>query len=359
MIFQIQKSRGKRRFAWSLAAITCGVAPAVLACSTMALGPAGSRVIAYSYDTSSTGAGYLFVNPQGGTRTSIMEDSTANWHTDHGSITFNQMGFGMPTAGMNTEGLFVSLMWNDAAAFPAAENTDILNELELIQLLLDRAASVDEAVRLAQGASVKAMVPIHYFVADPTGATAALTPTRDGMTVHLGHDMPVPALTNSNYDDLLARLAGFEGFGGSTPIPAPKMQEPSSLNRFVLAARATQSDATDAFAALEDVKNDQTRWQIVASPIERRIQFALTDTASQRRIEMGDIDFSCREAVTGLNLETAHTTGDTSDFTQPSATEMTDVLSDVLAGFADTIGMPLEWAGPIVTAQLGSFTCPE
>lgn len=359
MVFQIQKSLGKWRFAWSLTAVTCVVAPAVLACSTMALGPAGSRVIAYSYDTSASGAGYLFVNPQGGIRTSIMEDSTANWHTDHGSITFNQMGFGMPTAGMNTKGLFVSLMWNDAAAFPAAKSTDILNELELIQLLLDRAASVEEAVTLAREASVQAMVPIHYFVADATGATAALTPTRDGMTVHLGRDMPVPALTNSNYDDLLAGLAGFDGFGGSTPIPAPMMQEPSSLNRFVLAARATQSRPKDAFAALEDVKNEQTRWQIVASPTERRIQFSLTDTASQGHIEMGDIDFSCRDDVTGLNLEIAHTTGDTLDFTQASATEMAGVLSDVLAGFADTIGMPLEWAGPIVKAQMGSFTCPK
>ncbi|WP_299868494.1 linear amide C-N hydrolase [uncultured Roseobacter sp.] len=359
MVFRIQELLGKRHSAWSLAAITSVVAPAVLACSTMALGPAGSRMIAYSYDTSATGAGYVFVNPRGGTRTSIMEDSTARWPTEHGSVTFNQMGFGMPTAGMNTAGLFVSLMWNDAAAFPATKSTDILNELELIQLLLDRAASVEEAVTLAREASVQAMVPIHYFVADATGATAALTPTRDGISVHLGRDMPVPALTNSDYDDLLAGLATFDGFGGRKPLPVSKAHERSSLNRFVLAAHATHSGSTDGFAALEDVKNDQTRWQIVASPTEQTIQFTLTDTTSQGRIVMGDIDFSCHDSVTGLNLENARTTGDTLDFTQPSATEMTDVLSDVLAGFADTIGMPLEWAGPIVKAQMGSFTCPD
>ena len=73
------------------------IASAALACSTVAIGPADARLVAYSYDTSATGAGFVFVNPHGARRTSIMEGDPPGWDVVHGSITFNQMGFGMPT----------------------------------------------------------------------------------------------------------------------------------------------------------------------------------------------------------------------------------------------------------------------
>lgn len=52
-------------------------AGAALACTTMALGPAMDRIVAYSYDTDTTGAGLVVLNAPGTERTAQVEEPPA------------------------------------------------------------------------------------------------------------------------------------------------------------------------------------------------------------------------------------------------------------------------------------------
>ncbi|WP_102914420.1 carcinine hydrolase/isopenicillin-N N-acyltransferase family protein [Phaeobacter inhibens] len=319
-------------------------------------------MIAYSYDTSATGAGYVVINPVGASRASIVDHSTARWDSRFGSVSFNQMGPGMPTAGMNTAGLFISLMWNDAVRFPAAVDSDIVNELELIQRVLDQAETVEEAVRLVQNASVQAWSRIQYFVADGTGRTAALLPTANGLVVRVDKRMPVRALTNSSYDDLLEALSNYAGFGGTEPLPTrAETPEPSSLERFIFAASASRNsapvDARDGFAALEAVENSETRWQIVSEPGKGVIVFRLSGSDQQWRIDTAEIDYSCMPTPLAQSLDSLRASDVEIGFQPLDRDQLTETLAGVLEGFSDTIGLPAELARPITMAQINALIC--
>lgn len=347
---------------WPSVLVSCLFAPTALACSTFAIGPDDNPLIAYSYDVSIVGSGYIFVNPSQAERSSIMEGSTARWDVNHGSVTFNQMGLGMPTVGINTMGLVVSLMWNDDVIFPSIIDSAIVNELELIQMVLDRAASVDEAAQLFDGTSVQALVPIHYFIADAAGATAIVTPTRGGMQVHIGDDMPIRALTNSSYEVLLRDIEGYAGFGGSRPLPPSSLDhEPSNQERFALAASAAnQRDAVavdDAFDALLSVQNAQTRWQVVFDPRGGIIHFAFPGDDRRWQIDMAQVDFACSSWPRGQSLDDLSTPDNVLTFPRLHQAGLVGTLTTVLDGFVDTIGLPADIAEPLAQAQLHALHC--
>lgn len=282
-------------------------ASAALACSTVALGLPDRPVIAYSFDYAATGAGFLFVNPGAGSRRSVMEGPAARWAVRHGSVTFNQMGPGMPAAGMNTRGLIVSLMWNDGVVF-GGEGRAVVNELEFIQRLLDTSGSVDEALASLPGLRIEGLVPIHFFLADAGGAAAIVTPAISGFAIHTGAAMPVPALTNTDYDALIAKLAEFEGHGGERILaPGEGTDGPGSLERFVIAADAARRGVAvsiqDAFGVLDAVANAQTRWQIVFDPAESVIMFRIAGKDRIHRLGLDSIDFRCRSRPLSASLQ--------------------------------------------------------
>lgn len=352
----------RTRRLWTLALGAWLLPAAAIACSTLAIGPRDAPIIAYSYDTSATGAGYIVINPIGATRASILEHSTASWETRFGSVSFNQMGPGMPTAGINTAGLFVSLMWNDAARFPSSEDSDIVNELELIQRVLDQAATVEEAVQLFESANVQAWSRIHYFIADGTGRTAAIMPTPDGLVVDIDENMPVRALTNSSYRNLLDSLSSYAGFGGAESLPSRgDAPNPNSLERFVLAASASENygpvDPSDGFAALEAVENLETRWQIVVEPDLGVVEFQLVGDEQKWRINTTEIDYSCMPMPLVQSLSSLPASDMDIRFQPLVGDQLTETLVEVLEGFSDTIGLPAELARPIADAQINAVVC--
>ena len=98
-------------------------------------------------------------------------------------------------------------------------------------------------MRIFGGANVQALSRIHFFVLDARGRTAAVQPSHDGWAVYGDEAMPVRALTNSSYPDLLDALSGYVGFGGVVPLPfRTEIAHPGSVERFVLAAAASQND---------------------------------------------------------------------------------------------------------------------
>lgn len=357
-----QKSkRLARRWSATLAAMV--IAPAALACSTVALGPGSAPVIAYSYDQSETGAGFVVINPEGATRRSIMPEPAADWETRHASVTFNQFGPGMPAAGMNAAGLVVTLMWNDTVAYPPPRGRPMLNELEMIQRLLDTSGTVDEALSALGEVDVIGMVPIHLFLADAGGAVAAVRPAPDGFVIRRSDEMPVRALTNASYAELIEGIEAFEGFGGSDPMPVPaQIDNPTSLERFAIAGQASrdaQHPVSDvaAFDVLEDLNNPQMRWQIVFRPTEGQIAFRTDENAAVSVIAIDALDVTCRPQPQVSGMARPRRDGAPPAFSPLDDAMLETTLEEVLDLFPEEFGLGPELAGEMAVAQLGAITC--
>ncbi len=356
--------RWARALGWSVAmSLSTSVA---LACSTVALGSPDRPLVAYSFDFDATGAGFIFVNPAGVMRSSIMEGTPAQWAARHGSVTFNQLGPGMPAAGMNTAGLVVSLMWNNGAVYGGEETAPIVNELEFIQRLLDTSGSVDEALAQLEGIRIEGIVPIHYFLADRTGMTAALTPTASGFLVHTGDDMPLAALTNTSYAELLEEVTAFDGFGGTNAVPrdADREADPNSLQRFAVAASASRmagslSTADQAFGVLDDLANLETRWQIVFDQAGQQIDFRIVGQDGTYRIALPEIDWRCRDRPLAAQLPDVSGKAFPEAFAPANPAAVSAVSREVLSSFSKASGLGPEIADGLTAGQLASAVCPS
>jgi hypothetical protein len=298
----------RRLAARAVAATTALVLTAapVRACTTLLLGQPGERLVAYSYDRRGSGAGIVVINPRGVERVSLASTAPARWRSRHLSLTLNQFGPGMPIAGLNDAGLVVTLMWNDAVAWAAAPAGPRVNELELIQYLLDSAASVAEALDHTRGVAVEGRIPIQYLIADASGQAAVVEHHDGRLKIDRDGLAAFPALTNTGHAQARASLGRWAEFGGAEPLPpyapATGLAGPEESNlRFahaVSAAAARRSGVTpgEAFAALETVRNDATRWQLVLDAAGRALHLRVPGGATTV-LRLEAIEPGCGEAV--------------------------------------------------------------
>ncbi|MCK7615275.1 linear amide C-N hydrolase [Roseibium sediminicola] len=337
------------------------------ACSTLAFPDPEQPVLAFNFDFAETGAGFLIVNVEGIERRSVMDGNGARWSARYGSVTVNQVGPGMPTAGMNTAGLAITLMWNEAAIYGGSTDAPTVSELEFIQFLLDTSGSVEEALAKLETVRIEGVVPIHYFLFDRTGAAAILTPAQNGLQVHTGDSLPVPALTNTSYAAAIEHIGKMQGFGGKVPMPEEQRPgETNSLDRFAIAAGLTGAaktsfDPQSAFAALDRLANRETRWQVVFEPQSQAMRLRLKGHAEDLVIDLGSQNFACRGAPVGAALSTL--TPDTlQDVLQPlEGSGLAASLAEVLGSMSETahLGQP-EVARGLAAGLIAASSCtPE
>lgn len=316
---QFTSSRQVHRRLAAAAIVTSIFGPSLAwACTTMALGPVEHTLVAYSYDLEWSGDGVLMVNPTGAERSSIMESPQAEWTVRFASVTFNQFGLGMPTAGMNTEGLIVTLMWNDDVSYPEADGQARLNELELIQYMLDTAATVEEALDAVQMIHLDGMVPIHYFLVDAHGDAATLAYLDGEPAISRGDGLPIRALTNDTYDELLDGVARFVPFAGADSSPSTERGSQARFANAAMAARQTHDAVTQAqaFDALADVANDDTRWNIVFDPSARTVSYRTVVSPEIRSLALDEVDLTCRPEPLYLDID-SDSAGSTADLLEP------------------------------------------
>ena len=135
--------------------------------------------------------------------------------------------------GVNQAGLVVAEMWLDGTSYPAADSRPPIGELPWMQYQLDNCATVEEVIRTDAIVRISpGSTPLHFLVADRTGDAAVIEFLSGSIVVHRGDALPVRVLTNNTYDDSLANLRQYVGFGGNTPIPSSS----GSLSRFARAA---------------------------------------------------------------------------------------------------------------------------
>jgi choloylglycine hydrolase len=154
----------------------------------------------------------------------------------------------LPFDGMNERGLFVGLAADESASSAADPAKPTVGGVRVLRLVLDEAATVDEAVAVFNRYNLDfdGGPPLHYLLADASGATAVVEYVDGRMRVV--RDTRV--LTN-------IRLAGAP--------PSVRMAD----DRYATASSALASGVSGWRAAMDvlrDVAQAHTRWSAVYDP---------------------------------------------------------------------------------------------
>ncbi|MFT7487090.1 MAG: penicillin V acylase-like amidase (Ntn superfamily) [Candidatus Paceibacteria bacterium] len=275
-------------------------APGSLApCTTFCLPASEGPVFGRNYDWG-IGVAHVTVNKRGLMKTALVSTPAkpARWTSKYGSITFNQYGHEFPSGGMNEAGLVVEVMWLTATRFPDTDARAGVRELSWIQYQLDNCRTVEEV--LATDSTLRITpesVSTHFLVCDSAGDQATIEFLEGKMVAHHGHELPIPALTNSPYSNSMEYLETFDGFGGDRPTP----RSGSSLDRFVRAAcgvveyEPSSPDKTRdyAFEILADVSQGAyTKWSIVYDIDQRIVHFRTAAAPTIKTLQMAKFDLS-------------------------------------------------------------------
>jgi hypothetical protein len=278
------------------------------ACSTFLLEHDGGVVFGNNYDWD-VDLGLIIVNKRGVAKRAEADSLGAEWTSRYGSVTVNQYGREMPHGGINERGLTIGLMWLQGTRYPAGDARRALGELEWIQYQLDNCATVDEvvasdtAVRIAP----RGPAPVHFLVADSSGACAAVEFISGRTVVHRGGRMPVKGLTNGSYSSSVAALKHYRMQGMNESF----VKGSSSDGRFFRIAAHTakrvaggaDTAVARAFAALDGLAmGDYTAWSIVYDLDARCVHVKTRRRAKAKRICLRDVDFGCETPVTMLDI---------------------------------------------------------
>ncbi|WP_091461966.1 carcinine hydrolase/isopenicillin-N N-acyltransferase family protein [Micromonospora inyonensis] len=155
----------------------------------------------------------------------------------------------LPFDGMNERGLAVGLAADDNARAEPVPGLPRVGSVRILRLVLDEAATVAEAVRVFQRYNLdfEGGPPLHYLLADETGASAVVEFVDGRMRVQPGGGS-WQALTNVPVVDV------------------PEQRRRDDRRYRVLAEALTAAhgrlDAPAALELLDDVRQGHTRWSV-------------------------------------------------------------------------------------------------
>jgi penicillin V acylase-like amidase (Ntn superfamily) len=272
----------------ALSILSLLIATTARPCSTFCLTRGEEVVFGRNYDFE-IGDGLILTNMRGARKQSYF--GTTSWTSRFGSVTFNQFGKGFPMDGMNEAGLVVALMWLDGTEYPIEDARPALTVLEWIQYQLDHYATVAEVLENAEKVRISRRgTPLHYLVADATGATATIEFLGGGLVVHNGNSLPTANLTNHSYEQSVRYL------NQRRSIPSGA----GSLERFARTAMLMRQSSDgrpvvdQAFDILRSVAQPGwTRWSVVYDLKKRSVAWTTLTNPERRGFRFNEIDFSC------------------------------------------------------------------
>lgn len=259
---------------------------------------AENKVVAKNFDWP-LAKGELMVRPVGAVKQALRSEKT--WVSRYGSVTFNQYGPDLPVGGMNTEGLVIEALILGETQYPAVsaeERKFAMNEAEFMQYILDNFRSVDEALTFVpQAKIVKAYVPIHYFLCDPSNNCAVIEFIKGKAVVHRGNEMNPAVLTNLDYrilrDTYLNDLPyGQDSLGSHARFKAIAKFEPKDFSKMSMLQKLNQAKIKNA-----------TVWQILYSVDERSIDLLHIFSSVPVSVKFAGIDFGCKDGLSVLSFE--------------------------------------------------------
>ena len=258
----------------------------------------------------------LAVRPRGAQRESAPGDpGNLTWVSDFGSVVSLMYGK-IPVDGINERGLQISGLYLAESDYGARDRSRPAVMLhQAVQLLLDRFASVAEAVQWLVESRVQ-IVPLmigdhpgtaHLALADPSGDSAIVEFLAGEITVHHGTEFTVMA-NSPSYDQQLELLQQYRGLGGEQPLPGGT----DSPDRFARAAfysarlpetADAREAATFVFSVIRNASApygtadpvrpnvSTTRWRTVTDLTNRIYFFESTRSPNVIWVPLGELSF--------------------------------------------------------------------
>jgi penicillin V acylase-like amidase (Ntn superfamily) len=178
------------------------------ACTSFCLPNGDHCIFGSNMDHGTIKVGRVFVNKRNlekiGWEASI-SGVFPRWVSEYGSVSFNIMGPQLVWSGMNEAGLMISTMSLVETEDPAPDERPPLASPLWLQFQLDVASTVQEVLDNASLFRIKDGFD-HYLVCDRGGVCAVLEFLHGEMVAYTGSSLPVPALSNSTYQDSLTAL---------------------------------------------------------------------------------------------------------------------------------------------------------
>jgi penicillin V acylase-like amidase (Ntn superfamily) len=239
----------------------------------------------------------LWALPRGVPRTGGTDGETLQWTSRYGSVVAAMYG-AVTCDGINERGFAANGLYLAEADYGARDLKRPGIGLPIcLQYFLDNFATVAEALAWARGSDFQIVPALlggrpgtaHVSLEDPSGDSAIIEFIGGEMHVHAGPQYQIMA-NSPTYDEQLARVKQYEGFGGTTPLPGST----DSPDRFVRAAyyAAHLPETTDVRTAIAEVLSvarnasapfgtadparpniSTTRWRIVSDLTHRTYYF--------------------------------------------------------------------------------------
>ncbi|MFG2100232.1 linear amide C-N hydrolase [Micromonospora echinaurantiaca] len=179
----------------------------------------------------------------------------------------------LPFDGMNERGLAVGLAADDGARADRDRAKPTVGSVRILRLVLDQAATVDEAVAVFHRYNVDfdGGPPLHYLIADATGASVVVEFTDGRLRVERGSG-GWQALTN-------------------VPVAGVPEQRRREDHRYRVIAEALSrtggvADAPAAHGILTDVRQGHTRWSVTYGLRSGEVRLTTASGGAERRYQL-------------------------------------------------------------------------
>jgi len=167
----------------------------------------------------------------------------------------------MPFDGMNEKGLVIGMAAIPESVSPRREGNTLIGEIQVVRLMLDRAADVEEALRLLGEYDVEMMTPpIHYMLANAEG-NSVIIEFIDGHMHLVREPTGYQVMTN------------FIVHGSGAPEDSPCWRYNAVHDGLSMCGGAVS--ATEAIGLLSDSSQSSTIWSTVYCPATGEIHVAM------------------------------------------------------------------------------------
>ena len=239
------------------------------------------------------GSGAMFVNKRGIKKTSfdIVDSNPVEWTSKYGSVSFNQVARDFPFGGMNETGLNIEIMWLSNTLYPTLSSSKKnINESQIIQYVLDNAATTKEAIELIQRVNLSPILAtVHYMICDINNKCSTVE--------YLNHKLVVTDM-KSDKQRFLQNAAYEESLKYRKKGPGIIVRQSSEqIKRIFNNSNIINEEAfvEKSFRNLTDFEQHRfTRWQIVYNLTDQKVWFKTIKNPTIKYFNLGSYELSCK-----------------------------------------------------------------
>lgn len=273
------------------------------------------KVVAHNLDWPYV-EGIAIIHPRDESHQAQLDDQALRplrWQSRYGTIIFHGSSPTQPVYGsadgMNEKGLFASILVMKRSQYPTPTgDTPVLDTTHWVQYVLDNYQSVEEVVAHQSTLQMVANtykghpMSLHLYIADKKGHKATLSYLSGQLSIHQDNNMPQAILTNDEYEESLAYLGHYQGFGGSKPLPGGYSSEARFVRVASFLKRLSKESITAhpiamAFTLLNDsAEAPYTPMQTIISDVfdltTGNVYFKSIFNQSIRKLDLNAVDFN-------------------------------------------------------------------